>query len=63
MLSGESIPPEIDDVFPNGKLQPPISLIEFENRSLHLKDFRSRYHSYWMSTSVNTGNGALQISG
>ncbi|KAK4033688.1 amidase signature domain-containing protein [Parachaetomium inaequale] len=56
-LSGEPIVPEIDNVFPGGKLRQPMPLPEYEQVVLHMKDFRNRYNDYWMSSAQNTHTG------
>ena len=56
-LSGEPIVPEIDNVFPGGKLRQPIPLPDYEQVVLHMKDFRDRYNDYWTSSAQNTHTG------
>lgn len=50
-LSGEKIVDEISHLFPGGKLRPPMGLVEWEDKVLHLEDYRARYQEYWASTS------------
>ncbi|KAK5702415.1 hypothetical protein LTR17_022342 [Elasticomyces elasticus] len=56
-LSGESIVPQISHLFPDGKIKPPMPLIEWEDRVLHMKDYRTRYQDYWTSTAKDSENG------
>ncbi|CAG5156440.1 uncharacterized protein ALTATR162_LOCUS4238 [Alternaria atra] len=57
-LSGEAIVPQLlGNVFPGGKLQPPMNLIDWEDRVLHMQDYRTRYQAYWESTSNATSDG------
>lgn len=57
-LSGEAIVPQLlGNVFPGGKLQPPMNLVKWEEKVLHLQDYRTRYHEYWESTSNMTADG------
>ncbi|PVH73421.1 amidase [Cadophora sp. DSE1049] len=56
-LSGEPIVPEIRHLFPNGNLQPPMSLVDYEKVVVHMKSYRQRYHDYWSSTASKTSSG------
>ncbi|KAF8846807.1 amidase [Acephala macrosclerotiorum] len=56
-ISGEPIVPEIQHLFPNGQLQPPMNLVNYEKVVMHMKDYRQRYHDYWSSTANKTRNG------
>jgi amidase len=55
--SGEPIVPEIDNVFPGGKLRDPIPLPDYEEVVLHMKDFRDRYNDYWALSAEDTHTG------
>ncbi|KAJ4295566.1 hypothetical protein N0V90_007579 [Kalmusia sp. IMI 367209] len=56
-LSGEDIIPQLlGNVFPDKKLQPPMNLIDWEHRVLHLQDYRTRYNAYWESTAEHTSD-------
>ncbi|KAK4171361.1 Acetamidase [Triangularia setosa] len=55
--SGEPIVPEIENVFPGGKRRPPISLPEYEQVVLKMKDYRWKYNDYWQSSAGKTSSG------
>lgn len=55
--SGEPMVPEIDNVFPGGKLLDPIPLPDYEEAVLYMKDFRNRYNDHWESSAEDTHNG------
>jgi len=59
-LSGEAIVPQLAHLFPDGKLQPSMGLVEWEDTVLHLQDYRARYQAYWESTS-NMTTGKLPV--
>ncbi|KAI1506266.1 amidase signature domain-containing protein [Biscogniauxia marginata] len=52
--SGEPIVPEIKHLFPNGKPKPSLSLPEYEQVVVRMKDFRTRWHDYWVSSAQRT---------
>ncbi|KAK1083525.1 hypothetical protein LTR48_006199 [Friedmanniomyces endolithicus] len=56
-LSGEAIVPQISALFPDGKIKPPMPLIEWEDKVLYMQDYRTRYQDYWTSTAKDSGNG------
>ncbi|GAB1317295.1 amidase [Madurella fahalii] len=56
-MSGEPFVPEIDNVFPDGKLRPPIPLPEYEKAVIHMREYRDRYNDYWMSSATKTHTG------
>ncbi|KXX74804.1 Acetamidase [Madurella mycetomatis] len=55
--SGEPFVPEIDNVFPDGKIRPALPLPEYEEVVIHMKDFRNRYNDYWISSATKTHTG------
>ena len=61
-LSGEPIVPQIDNVFPGGKLKAPMNLVDYENVVLHMKNYRADYQEYWRSTAEKTSNGKVTLS-
>ncbi|TGO57200.1 hypothetical protein BCON_0068g00310 [Botryotinia convoluta] len=52
-LSGE---PLINDLQGFYKLKPPMSLLEYQDRALQLRDYRQAYSDYWNSTADADGN-------
>ena len=56
-LSGEPFVPEVADRFPNGGAGTPIGLLEYENITVQLEQYRSVYHNYWESTMKQTNTG------
>src|SRR4051812_4861656 len=56
-LSGEPEVPEIEGLFlPDGPRQP-MSLPEYQDVVVHMRDYRNRYQDYWMSTASETKTG------
>ncbi|KAK3317124.1 amidase signature domain-containing protein [Cercophora scortea] len=56
-LSGEPEVPEIEGLFEPHGPRAPMSLPEYQDVVIHMRDFRNRYQDYWMSTATRTGNG------
>ncbi|KAK3317078.1 amidase signature domain-containing protein [Apodospora peruviana] len=56
-LSGEPEVPEIDGLFESGLPRKPLSLAEYQDVVIHMKDYRNRYQEYWMSTAEKSGTG------
>lgn len=56
-LSGEPFVPEVAHGFPNGGAGAPIGLLEYENITMRLEQYRSAYHHYWESTMKQTDTG------
>lgn len=52
-LSGE---PLINDLQNFYTLKPPMSLLEYQDRALQLRDYRQAYSDYWNSTEDADGN-------
>ena len=46
-LSGEPFVPEVADGFPNGGAGTPTGLLEYENITVQLEQYRSVYHNCW----------------
>ena len=56
-MSGEPMVPEIDTVFPGGKLQAALPLPEYEKAVIRTKDYRNRYNWYWTASAAKTHSG------
>lgn len=56
-LSGEPFVPEVADRFPDGRARTPISLLEYEDITVQLQEYRIAYHDYWESTKEQTSTG------
>ncbi|KAK3682999.1 amidase signature domain-containing protein [Podospora appendiculata] len=56
-LSGEPEVPEIEGLFePHGPREP-MSLPEYHDVVIHMRDYRNRYQDYWMSTATRSDSG------
>ncbi|KAK3934289.1 amidase signature domain-containing protein [Diplogelasinospora grovesii] len=56
-LSGEPEVPEIEGLFGPYGPREPMSLREYQDVVVHMRDYRNRYQEYWTSTSTETENG------
>ncbi|TGO84378.1 hypothetical protein BPOR_0512g00070 [Botrytis porri] len=52
-LSGEPLIKDLQDFY---TLKPPMSLLEYQDRALQLRDYRQAYSDYWNSTADVNGN-------
>ncbi|KAK3349053.1 amidase signature domain-containing protein [Lasiosphaeria hispida] len=56
-LSGEPEVYEIEGLFEPGGPRKPMSLTEYQDVVLQMRDYRNRYQEYWMSTASVTKSG------
>lgn len=52
-LSGEPLITDLEGFY---TLKPPMSLLEYQDRALQLRDYRQAYSDYWNSTADADGN-------